>query len=362
MADRNQILEKIAALEEEIRSTPYHKGTEHHIGLLRARIAKLREELYQPKKGGGKAGWGIKKEGDASCVLVGPPSAGKSTLLNALTGANSKTGSYDFTTLRMIPGVMFYRGAKIQIFDLPGLIAGASQGKGDGKQIISAIRGADLVILVVDVTRLHLFSEMKEELSRAGVRLNQSPPKIKVKKLSRGGVRIINPYHNFPEETLIEIACEFGIKNGEIIFQEKIDSLEKVIDVLMGNRAYLPCLEVVTKIDLQPGFKGKGVVGVSALKDIGLEKLKEAIWEKVGLIRVYLKKDKKSRPDFSQPLILKKGVQAIEAAEAISSQLREETKRIFIWGPGAKFPGQEIPFSHPLRDGSILFFEKRVRD
>ena len=102
------ITKRIERLEAEIRKTPYHKGTEHHIGLLKAKAAKLKRDLGEGDKssgGGGGVGYGVKKEGNASCVLIGPPSVGKSTLLNAITAASSKVGAYDFTTLTVIPGI-----------------------------------------------------------------------------------------------------------------------------------------------------------------------------------------------------------------------------------------------------------------
>uniref|UniRef100_A0A2N9EXD0 Reverse transcriptase domain-containing protein n=1 Tax=Fagus sylvatica TaxID=28930 RepID=A0A2N9EXD0_FAGSY len=97
--------------------TQKNKATAHHLGLLKAKLAKLRRELLAPPtKGGGGAGEGfdVTKSGDARVGLVGFPSVGKSTLLNKLTGTFSEVASYEFTTLTCIPGVIVYRGAKIQ--------------------------------------------------------------------------------------------------------------------------------------------------------------------------------------------------------------------------------------------------------
>jgi hypothetical protein len=66
---------------------------------------------------------------------AGFPSVGKSSLLTELTGTNSEAAAYEFTTLTCIPGVIHYNDAKIQLLDLPGIIEGAAQGKGRGRQV-----------------------------------------------------------------------------------------------------------------------------------------------------------------------------------------------------------------------------------
>jgi small GTP-binding protein len=83
--------------------------------------------------GAGERGFEVSKSGDTRVGLVGFPSVGKSTLLTRLTGTFSEAAAYEFTTLTAIPGTMHYRGARIQILDLPGIIEGARDGKGRGR-------------------------------------------------------------------------------------------------------------------------------------------------------------------------------------------------------------------------------------
>lgn len=107
------------------------------------KLARLRAQLLEPAAGagsGGGMGFDVSKSGDARVALVGFPSVGKSTFLSKITKTKSEAAAYSFTTLTAIPGVLEYGGAEIQILDLPGIIEGASEGKGRGRQVISAAK------------------------------------------------------------------------------------------------------------------------------------------------------------------------------------------------------------------------------
>jgi ribosome-interacting GTPase 1 len=127
----------------QMARTQRNKATAGHLGLLKARLAKLRRELITPKGGGGGTGEGfdVAKTGDARIGFVGTtrfwhcsdlmlfsgliifinslsgfPSVGKSTLLSNLAGVYSEVAAYEFTTLTTVPGCIKYKGAKIQVF------------------------------------------------------------------------------------------------------------------------------------------------------------------------------------------------------------------------------------------------------
>lgn len=370
------IEEKIKEIEDEIRETPYHKGTEHHIGKLRAKLARLRDQFLTPKKKGGGVGFAIKKEGDATIVLLGFPSVGKSTLLNKLTHAKSKVGEYEFTTLTVIPGMMKLHGAKIQILDLPGIIAEAAKGKGWGRQILSAARAADLLLILADANKLDQEEIIKIELFKAGVRLNERPPRVTVKKKPKGGIQVTSPtLTHFKRGEVVELAQEFGLKNAEIIIKEDLNS-ESLIDAFSANRTYLPAIFVVNKIDLVwshqdpkdtsnvsadlPAGKAGFVqlpnhLFISAKEDLGLDQLKEAIWDKLGLIRVYLK-PKAGPPDLDNPLILKKEATVLEAAQKVSQELAQNLKEAQIFGEQAVYQGQKVSLNFKLKDESMITF------
>jgi len=154
--------EEIEDLREEIAGTPYNKSTEAHIGRLKAKLAEKKEKLENQSSAGGGHGYAVEKHGDATVALVGFPSVGKSTLINALTNADSEVGSYEFTTLDVNPGMLQYRGANIQILDVPGLIEGAAGGRGGGKEVLSVVRTADLVVFMLSVFEIEQYDRLRE--------------------------------------------------------------------------------------------------------------------------------------------------------------------------------------------------------
>src|SRR3989339_1527048 len=180
---------KVRELEEELSTTKYNKKTQGHIGLVKAKLAKIKED-YQKKaaaKGGGQ-GFSVKRSGDATAIMVGFPSVGKSTLLNAITNANSPIGAYAFTTLTCIPGLVEYNHAKIQVLDVPGIVEGAATGRGRGREVLACAQSADMVIILLDVFDPQHLEVVKKEIYETGLRVNQKPPQVKITKKIRGGI------------------------------------------------------------------------------------------------------------------------------------------------------------------------------
>jgi hypothetical protein len=347
MTDFTQTIEEI---KKELRETPHHKGTEHYIGRLRARLARIDDKMYEAssKGGGGGGGYAVKKTGDASVVLVGPPSAGKSTLLNKFTNAESKVAAYAFTTTTVIPGMMLYKDAYIQIFDIPGLIEGASKGKGRGKEVLSVARNSDLLIVISDVQRVSYIEKMIEELEGAGIRINKERPNVLIDKKPTGGITIhSNLKQDLSDLTIKEIASEMGIKNADISIKEKV-TIDSLIDSFSTSRVYTPAIFVVNKID-QGTFRNKdNYLQISAEKGTGLENLKQEIWNKLKLLRVYLVHPDEE-PNFESPIIMRDGDTLSDVSQKLGTNFSEK-KLAKIWGNAAHFPGQEVPTTIKVKD------------
>ncbi len=353
-SDNSSHAEEIREIEEEIRKTPYNKATQGHIGRLKARLARLKME--REKKSGGKPGLGyaVKKQGDATVVLVGFPSVGKSTLLNRLSNAESKTGGYDFTTLDVVPGVMEYNGAKIQVLDVPGFIEGASMGKGRGKEVLSVLRSADLILMIVDNREPRKQIEIiKKELYDAGFRLDTKPPDVKIEKKNTGGLQVGSAVRltKLSLETVKGVLLELGLKNAEVVIREDID-INRLIDSLMKNRVYVPSLTVLNKADISTSGIKEDFIRISALKGTNIDRLKEKIWDSLGLMRVYLKKIGK-QPDMKEPLIVKRGSSVRDVCSKIHKEFAQNFRFARIWGSG-KFPGQRKGPDYILKDRDVV--------
>jgi small GTP-binding protein len=197
-------------------------------------------------------GFDVTKSGDTRIGLVGFPSVGKSTLLTSLTGTRSEAAAYEFTTLTCIPGTMKYKGARIQVLDLPGIIEGAADGRGRGKQVISTARTCNLILVILDAGKPVTHKKIiEQELFSFGIRINQEPPNVKFVKKESGGIG----YQEATVQTkgmnaeVARLVCkEYKISCAELILREDI-TVDQFIDVLEGNRAYIPVLYVFNKID-----------------------------------------------------------------------------------------------------------------
>jgi len=365
MPEIEEIKRKIKEIEEEILRTQKNKATEHHLGKLKAKLARLREELREAKsKGKPGKGFSVKKEGDASAGIVGFPSVGKSTLFNALVERESKIGDYDFTTLEAIPGMMEFNGARIQIIDFPGLLEGANEGRGRGREVLSALRSMDMLLIMLDVNNpIYQFEVILKELYGAGFRLNRKKPYVKVVKRGDGGIRVFKPQDTkLSEREIRGIASECFV-NADIIIRDDLTE-EELIDALMGNRVYIPAVVVLNKIDLadEKGVEGivkaiesKGwkVLPVSAKYKHGIEELRRAIYDNLRLIRVFTKPPK-GEVNYSKPIILREGNRIEDVCKRLHKDFIRKFKYARVWGKSVKYQGQKVGLDHILMDGDVI--------
>ncbi|KAF1744324.1 LOW QUALITY PROTEIN: hypothetical protein MXB_302, partial [Myxobolus squamalis] len=348
------IADRIADIEKEISRTQKNKATEYHIGLLKARLAKLRSELIElSHEASGKGeGFEVSRCGNARVVLIGFPSVGKSTLLSSLTDCESEVAAYEFTTLTCIPGMLEYNDTKIQLLDLPGIIEGASQGTGRGRQVLSVARTADLILILLDALDGNKqIPLLVKELEACGIRLNKRKPNIYFKIKKSGGVKISKscPLTNLTDKFITQILCLYKIHNAEIVIREDCT------DGIVYNKIDRISIE---DIDILAHQKHSVVISLydwikSCNYQLNFEYLLKQIWQYLSLIRVYTKRPGEI-PDFSEPLILKTSSSVKDAVEidimnyicnrvgiALSSDIQ---------GRSVKYNPQRVGAQHILSD------------
>eukprot|EP00979_Chaetoceros_neogracilis_P007474 scaffold1574_cov256-Chaetoceros_neogracile.AAC.5 len=371
-----EIQAKIDVIEAEMARTQKNKATNFHLGQLKAKLAKLRSELVNGP--GGKSagtknserGFDVSKSGDTRIGLVGFPSVGKSTLLTTLTGTRSEAAAYEFTTLTCIPGTMNYKGARIQVLDLPGIIEGAADGKGRGRQVISTARTCNMILVVLDASKPLTHKKIIEsELFGFGIRINETPPDVKIVRKESGGI-------GYQESTVqtkgmcLEVARvvlkEYKISCAEVILREDV-SVDQFIDVLEGNRSYMPVLYVFNKIDsltieeLDILDQMPNYVPISSQHGWNIEELMESVWDRCNMLRIYTK-PKGREPDYDGPVILHsaKSPTIEEFCNRLHKNIINDFSHAIVWGKSAKHQPQRCGRDHVLEDEDIVQLCKKT--
>jgi uncharacterized protein len=355
--------EKIKEFENELSTMQYNKRTQHHYGLVRAKIANLkRKDEARSSKKSQTHGYSVRRSGDATVILVGFPSSGKSTLLNATTNANSPVGDYEFTTLDVIPGTMHYKDSKVQILDVPGIVQGAASGKGRGKEVLQVMQNADLIVILVDVNRPEALKVIEKEIYDTNVRINQRKPDVKIRKTIKNGIRVGKTLRvpNLNNETIKSILKEFRINNAEVLIRTKINA-DQFIDIVEGNKHYIPAIKVLNKIDLVTPEKLEELkelikpdLCISSDKQLHLDILKDLIFDRLEFMRIYCKEVSK-KADLDVPLILRKGDTIKRMCEKLHKDFVKKFKFARLWGKSVKFDSQKVlKLKHKLKDKDIV--------
>jgi uncharacterized protein len=175
----------------------------------------------------------VRREGAAQIALVGPPNAGKSSLLQALSDIQIKTGDYAFTTTRPVPALTRIGGVLVQLVEIPGLIEGAHEGRGGARPLLSVLRVADAILFCQDASSAPVdVAPVMAEVAAAGIVLPAAMAATKADEAPEGSVECL--------------------------------------------RSAFPQLEVIA---------------VSVLDEESLDRLRDLLWRLTGLVRVYLRDD-----------------------------------------------------------------------
>jgi uncharacterized protein len=315
-------VDKIKDIESEMAKTQKNKATSYHLGQLKAKLAKLKRELLTPTTtgGGGGSGFDVARTGVASVGFIGFPSVGKSTLMSKLTGQHSEAAAYEFTTLTTVPGQVLVNGAAIQMLDLPGIIQGAKDGKGRGRQVIAVAKTCHLIFIVLDVNKpLTDKRIIEQELEGFGIRINKEPPNIVFKKKDKGGLAITStvPLTHIDHDEIKAVMQEYKIASADIAIRCDA-TVDDLIDILEAkSRSYIPVIYALNKIDaisieeLDLLYRIPNACPISSEHGWNIDELLEQMWDKLKLKRVYTK-PKGKQPDYSSPVVLRRNACTVE--------------------------------------------------
>lgn len=275
-----------------------------------------------------------------------------------------------------IPGVLKYKGSKVQVLDLPGIIEGAAHGAGRGKEVIAVARSADAILIVLDAGKEGLQKHreiLERELETVGIRLNQRRPDVTVSKRKAGGgvhfsSTVPQPHLGpEPEKLVTQILREYKVTSADVLAREEI-TVDQLVDVVQGNREYKPCLYLYNKIDtvtieeidqlarMPHSLVGSVHMGFNILGPDEDDYLKQKMWEYLGLTRIYTKR-KGSPPDLDEPVILseiRRGTTVKSLCGNISSELLRDFNYALVWGTSAKHAPQRCGLTHTLEDQDVV--------
>lgn len=299
--------EKIEALEEMLAIVPKHKGTEKLQAEIKAKISKLRKEA-QKSSAARKGGiYIIQKEGAGQVVLLGLPNVGKSQLFCALTSAKSEVANYPFTTREPVLGMAQIEDFQVQVIDIPPILDNKAK-----SWLSNVPRSADALLLVLDLTDE---PQMQLEI------ISQELEKFKIKPVGKE--------EKLERKDLQKRAIVLGNK-------KELEGAKEGLGELKANLNQFP------------------LIPISAKSGEGIEEVKREIFEALDIIRVYTKAPGE-KPDFGEPLVLRRGSKVEEAAESLHKEFRRQFKYALIWG-SSKFGGQRVSKDHILQDGDVIEF------
>ncbi len=235
----------------------------------------------------------VRREGAAQIALVGPPNVGKSSLLQALSEIQIKTGDYAFTTLRPVPALTRIRGVLVQLVEIPGLIEGASEDRGGGRALLGVLRAADAILYC----------------ARAGA--------------DPGELRVVRD----------EVTAA-GIDVPAAVAMTRADEADDAArDRLAAAIPDLP------------------VLAVSVLDEASLDAVRTTVWRLTGLIAIRLRANGIVE---GEPLALHPPATVADVADTIHHDLAASFTGARVWGSSARFDGQRVGRDHEVADGDVV--------
>lgn len=304
--------EKLIALEDMLRALPKHKGTEKMQAQIKRKIAQIKDEMTEQKRRSGKRGaeYNVPKEGAGQIILIGPPNAGKSSIIKCLTNAEPEIADYPFTTQKPAPAMMVYENIKIQLVDMPPISHEFFEG-----WIAGIVRNAEACALVFDLSSDDLLDDWEVIMS------NFERYRI---KFAKSGER--------------KPSQDGWLRKTAVILANKSDdpNAKDRLEILK---------EACANTDLP-------IILCSTVTNQGLEEFRNYAYKMLKIIRVYTKPPGK-KPLTDNPVVLPIGSTVLDFAEEIHKDFVEKLKFARIYGRSG-FDGMMVNREFVLEDGDIV--------
>lgn len=227
--------------------------------------------------------------------------------------------------------------------------------------MIAVARSADLILMMVDAVKGDVQKRLlTKELHDCGIRLNTKPKDIYMKKKKGGGMRINStvPLQHLNERLIRSILQSYKMHNTDIVIREDC-SIDDFIDVVEGNRKYIPCIFCYNKIDnlnieeLDYIANDDENVVCSVKQLLNMDFVLERCWKALHMIRIYCK-PKGSAPDLSEPVILRNGCSIEVLCNQIHRDMVKKFRYALVWGRSAKHRPQHCGINHQLMDCDVV--------
>ncbi|MCX7426682.1 MAG: 50S ribosome-binding GTPase [Planctomycetia bacterium] len=303
--------DELQCLQVMLQEIPKHKGTDHLQASLKSKVAKLKREIAAEKTAGKKSrGVRIPRQGAGTAILLGGPNAGKSQLLASLTRATPEVAPYPFTTTMPMPGMMAWQDVTVQLIDTPPITADFIESYTYGM-----IRAADLALLLVDLGADEGIEQCQDVLDKLGA------TKTRLAKES------------YLDEQDVGLSY-----TQTLLVPNKID--------LPDAAARLELLHELCSIDF-PEYV------ISAQERTGMEALRDEIYRRMDVVRVYTKLPSAKQPDLDRPFTVRRGRTLLDLAAQVHKDYIEGLKFARVWG-SAVHDGTVVKGDYVLHDKDVV--------
>lgn len=365
--------EKLQKMQEFLSCVPQHKGTLKLRGQVKKKMAVIRKDMEEKKrKGIGKGGGGpklfVEKEGAAQVALLGVTNVGKSCLLSAVTNANIVVSATPYMTREPVPGIMRYLDVQFQIVEAPAVMEGSADGRAWGPVTLGLARNADGVILMVDLSHdpMGQLELVLGELEKSRVLVSKPSGRVEIDRRHAGAalrVIVIGRLIDCSMRDVEDLLRSYKISDAIVKISGDV-RLDDVEDAIFESTIYKPALVVANKVDIKGAeanlqvlkrfVNGRlPVIALSCEQRRGLDELGRALFEMLGVIRVYTK-EPGAKTASDHPFALRRGATVGDLARNIHKEFVSSFLFAMVWAERLPFSPKKVGLNFVLEDGDIV--------